>query len=288
VSFGRAERRQSRVWAAAGAGLCLAGFACRGGRWIIAGESIREPPSDAGTLPRIDASVAPEICPSAALLDRQRDAAYPASSLDARHLGLWRGSLRGAAVEGFPSADVELTIAASGQGSLRFGAPAAAPSGLDPTQGYLCTQRADAVQCATPSGFVGGFVYPLEGVTSRGDVLSFVIVGADPWDAWCRLQAPLARPEPAQPCGYSFGAGPAGSDSIGANGCARLAADETSTPIDCELMYALQRCRCGTDACVADYVGGSEVGLRLSGGLLVGSLWYAGDVDAAPLSLARQ
>jgi len=265
-------------------GICLAGLGCRGSSWVIAGES--PDPADAGARLERDAS-ATEICPTTAALDAQRAAANPTPSVDARHAGLWRGTLGGGAAAGFPSGDVELRIVDGGQNSLRFGASASAPSSLDPSRGYLCTESSDGVGCATRSGFVGGFAYPLESVVSRGEVLSFRMVGSDPWGPWCRLQAPLAWPDQTQPCGSAFGVGPVGSDTVGAAGCARVAEDGLAVAIDCELMYSLQRCRCAADACVAEYADILEVGLKLTDGLLGGSLWYADGFAAATVSFAR-
>lgn len=268
-------------------GVCLSSLACRGGRWVIADES---PPDvlDAGHLERHDASIADVGCPTVASLDAERARANPATIIDARHVGLWRGSLAGSAATGFPSTALELSVEASGQGSLRFGAPGAPPGELDPNQGYLCTQAVEGASCGSASGFVSGFDYPLEAVVSRGDVLSFRIVGSDPWDAWCRLQTSQTWPALGQPCGSRFGAGPYGSDSVDANGCARIDDNGGATPIDCALMYALEHCRCGADGCVAQRADALDVGLQLRGGELGGSLWYAGELDAAAVNLSRQ
>jgi hypothetical protein len=270
--------------------IALGSLACRGPSWIIAGDWVSEG-VDGGAGSIADAAPLREACPTAAGLDALRSSTNPAPTLDARFAGAWRGSLAGDAATGFPSADVELRIGTSESGSepssLRFGSAAAASAELEPSRGYLCSGSAGGVRCATASGYVAGFSYPLEAVMSRGDVLSFRVVGSDPWDAWCRLQSPEPRPEPAEPCGTAFGVGPPGSDSVGAAGCARVTNDGTATAIDCELMYALQHCRCGSDTCVAEFADAMQVGLRLSDGLLIGSLWYKGDLDAAGVSLAR-
>lgn len=264
----------------------LVSLGCRGGGWVIAGDLVLES-SDAGAPSDRDAAPPVELCPSAAALDAERQSGNRTPAVDVRFAGVWRGSVRGGAAAGFPGDDVELRIADGGQNSLRFGALAAAPAGLEPSRGYLCAESADGVSCGTPSGYVGGYSYALESVMSRGDVLSFRIGSSDPWDAWCRLQAPAAWPDRTQPCGYAFGVGPPGSDDIGATGCARVTDDGAATAVDCALMYALQRCRCATDACVAQPADVMEVGLRLTDGLLVGSLWYKGDLDAAAVSFAR-
>ena len=266
--------------------IALVSLGCRGRSWVIAGDWLSES-SDAGALADGDAALAAEVCPTVAVLDAERQRDNPASAIDARFAGVWRGSLGSDAAAGFPSTDVELRIDDGGESSLRIGAAPAAPAVLEPSRGYLCSESSGGVSCGTPSGYVGGYSYALEAVMSRGDVLSFRIVSSDPWDAWCRLQVPQAWPDRTRPCGYLFGAGPPGSDSIGAASCARVADDGTAVSIDCELMYALQRCRCATDGCVAQSADLMEVGLRLTDELLVGSLWYRGDLDAASVSLAR-
>lgn len=266
--------------------IVLVSVGCRGGRWVIAGDGLPET-SDAGAPSDSDAAATAELCPTVAALDAERQRDNPAPTVEARFAGVWLGNLGGDAAGGFPNAEVELRIADGAESSLRFGAPAAAPASLDPSRGYLCAASVDGVSCGTPSGYVGGYAYALEAVMSRGDILSFRIVSSDPWDAWCRLQAPEPWPDRTQACGRAFRAGPPGSDSIGGASCARVTDDGAAIAIDCELMYALQRCRCAADGCVARSTDVMQVGLRLTDQQLVGSLWYRDDLDAAAISLAR-
>jgi hypothetical protein len=271
------------------AALVTFGFACRGDDWVIAAGRSGE---GAGGADPVDAStlVAERpACPLASELVAERAELYGARDLDVRHVGVWRGSISGTAAPGFPSERVELSLETGGVGHLTFvGVPLAEAN--DPDSGYLCSGSAGGVACGTPSGFVGGFPYPLERVTSRGDVLSFIVIENDPWALWCSLRPSLTWADEARACGYGFGVQRPGSDAEGSDGCARVSVDGESTPIDCGLMYALRHCECGADACFASFVTGIEVGLELAGdgSLLRGSIWYSGDVDAALIALERQ
>jgi hypothetical protein len=139
------------------------------------------------------------------------------------------------------------------------------------------------VGCA---GFVGGFGYPLAGARSRDGVLSFVLGGAEPWGAWCALSPAVEWLDPTQACGSSFGVRPPAEPTWSHAGCARRGARN----IDCALMYALERCECGRDACFAAFDPDIEVGLALlvDQGSLVGSLWYENELDAASVALQRE
>jgi hypothetical protein len=205
----------------------------------------------------------------------------------AQHVGRWRGTLAGAAAASFPSLTLELVLEASGAGTLLFEG-AAATDAVDPSSGYLCTSESSGVVCGSASGFVGGFAYPLAGARSRDGVLSFVLVGADPWGAWCALSPPVRWSDPSQACGFSFGVRPPAETRWSSAGCSRIGPEEAEA-IDCALMYALERCRCGRDACYAAFEPGIEVGLALSEDqqVLAGSLWYESELDAAPLELRR-
>jgi hypothetical protein len=275
-------------WALAAAAL-LGAFGCRGDDWVIAGAG-RDEEIDSGDedAPPIQL-MPPVVCPSAATLLEERSALYRPEAVSEVYTGRWRGTLSGAAAAGFPSESLELELDGAGRGSLWFES-ASPPPASDPGSGYLCSAGSDgAVLCGSRSGFVGGYRYPLERVTSRGDVLSFVLVQADPWGPWCQLQQPIEWPDPDTACGSSFDVQLPGADTVTTNGCARIDAEGEATDIDCALMYTLRRCECGSDACVAAYEDGIEVGLELSeaGAALSGSLWYSGDVDRAPLTLRR-
>ena len=280
-------RRALRRWALAGAAL-LGGLGCRGGDWVVAGAEPPEGGASGGTDPSIDL-LPVEECPAAATLLERRAALYRAEALNEAFAGRWRGTLTGDGAAGFPSTSLELELDASGQGSLWFDG-SSPPLATDPDSGYLCSAGADgAVLCGSRSGFVGGYRYPLERVTVRGDVLSFVLVEADPWGSWCEQRQPVVWPNAAAECQSSFDVQLPGTDQVTPTGCSRVDAEGVATDIDCELMYTLRRCECGWDACIAAYEDSVEVGLELGdgGAALSGSLWYSGDLDAARLRLVR-
>ena len=164
------------------------------------------------------------------------------------------------------------------------------PSPDDPTEGYLCDGSVSGGICGTPSGFVGGFEYELQGVAARGRVLSFVVLDADPWARWCELQTPVERADASQPCGFSWDIVPLSMERWAATGCEQVDAAGNAEPIDCSLMYALERCKCAFDGCFASFYSGIEVGLNLSSDAqeLSGSLWFKSNVDAALLRLRRE
>jgi hypothetical protein len=276
-----------------GIALALLAFAvgCQGDDWVIAGERNEATASDAGPGDTSTTYGVRALCPTARELLTERADLYGLPDVDARYAGTWSGALGGSAAAGFPSDRVELSLDASGVGHLSF-VGAVLTEAEDPASAYLCASSADGVACGTTSGFVGGFSYPLESVTSRGNVLSFVIVENDPWGDWCALQPVLTWPDEALECGFASGVSPPGRDEESTAGCARIGADGSSTPIDCALMYTLRHCQCGTDACFAsfDFDSGINVGLELStdGESLRGSMWYSGDEDAASVGLARQ
>ncbi len=265
----------------------LAVLSCQGDAWIVAEalppeESLAEPP-----LERPDLVAIPGECPSAADVLAQREMALATSGVGAAHVGRWRGVLKGAKAAGFPSSEVELELDASGVGTFRFDV---APSPIEPlpATGYLCSAAPTGVVCGSDSGFVGGFSYAVAGARSQGEVLSFVLRDADPWGAWCGLSASVALPDPSQACGFSFGVRLPAEPRWSPDGCT-LRRDQEVEPIDCELLYALERCECARDGCFAAFDGGVEVGLALAqdGIALGGSLWYENGVDRAQVTLAR-
>jgi len=277
-----------RRWALAGAVL-LGDVGCRGGDWIVAGTE-SPPGGDAGSEEPPASEILPvEGCRSAAALLEQRAALYRPEAVSEDFAGRWSGTLTGDGATGFPSERVELELDATGSGSLWFDA-SPPPLVTDPESGYLCSAGADgAVLCGSRSGFVGGYRYPLERVTVRGDVLSFLLVEADPWGPWCEQRQPVDWPSAVAECETSFDVQLPGADTVTPTGCSRIDAEGVATAIDCELMYTLRHCDCGWDACIAAYEGGIEIGLELeaSGAALTGSLWYSGDRDAARLRLER-
>jgi hypothetical protein len=263
----------------------LLGVACAGDDWIIGTELPREDEAAQGPFGPPELVSAPQACPSAAELIGERERAYGMPNVREQHVGRWLGTLGGPAAASFPGLAVELVLDASGVGTWRFETAAAAPVTLDPDAGYLCRSEPSGVVCGTASGFVGGFGYPLAGARSRDGVLSFVLGGAEPWGAWCALSPPVEWLDPSQACGFSFGVRPPAEPTWSPAGCARGARD-----IDCALMYALERCECGRDACFAAFEPDIEVGLALSEDRrsLVGSLWYENELDAASVALQRE
>jgi hypothetical protein len=269
-------------------GCMLLALACDGGDWIVGSELPPEHAPSGESLERPALIDDRESCPSAAQVLAQRERQHGVPSVLAEHVGRWRGSLGGDAAAGFPSAELELELDASGVGALTFDVPSAASVELDPGVGYLCDAAAGGVVCGTTSGFVGNFAYPLVGARSRGGVLSFVLVGAAPWDGWCALQPSLGWPDESPACGFSFGVRLPAEPRWSSGGCSRTSAAGVE-PIDCALMYALERCECARDACFAADHGGMDVGLALGvdGAVLSGSLWYESESDAASLTLRR-
>jgi hypothetical protein len=261
-------------------------LACEGRDWIVAeGAGPTGGASDAGSSAP-DTVLVRELCPSAAEVLAQRERMRTPSSVQSEHVGLWRGMLDGDAVGHFPSAELALAVDGNGAGTLRFDAPASASVELDPAGAHLCTAEQSGVVCGTASGLVGNFSYPIVWAQSRAGVFSFAIDARAPWGEWCGLQAPVAWPDGTQACGYTFGARNAGVPRWSSQGCSLLV-EGSAEPIDCALLYALERCECARDACfgaAADI----EIGLTLSEqGTLEGSLWYENEIDAAQLSLLR-
>jgi hypothetical protein len=275
-------------WALAGVVL-LGAAGCRGEDWIVAGAEGPAGSDSGGNEPPPIQLLPVEECLSAAALLEQRAALYRPEAVSEAFAGRWRGTLRGDGATGFPGENVELELDAAGRGSLWFDASPPPPP-ADPESGYLCSAGSDgAVLCGSRSGFVGGYRYPLERVSVRGDVLSFILVEADPWGPWCEQRQPIEWPNDVAECDFSYDVQLPGTDTLTMAGCSRVDPEGAATDIDCELMYTLRRCECGWDACIAAYEAGVEVGLELgnAGTSLRGSLWYSGDVDAALLELER-
>jgi hypothetical protein len=208
--------------------------------------------------------------------------------LSAAHLGSWHGELSGSAAGGFPATEIELELRSDATGSLSFEGVPPPPEPESSDRGYLCDGRVSGGVCGSVSGFVGGFAYALQALMSRGDVVSFSIVDADPWEAWCNLQTPLARPEPFFDCGIAYEALPPGSERWSPDGC-WMTLDTGTEPLDCGRMYSLERCQCARDGCIASFAAPVEVGLRLTDtGELAGSFWFKNETEAATIRLQRR
>lgn len=262
-----------------GAVLALLALGCDGEEWVV-GEEVPD-------VPRVGPSYG---CASAGDLLGARGTAYGASQVSERHVGRWRGRLGGSAASAFPSDEVELTLSSDHTGQLLFAGAEPPPAPESPLEGYLCDGGVPGGICGTPSGFVGGFEYELLGIAVRGAVLSFVVIDADPWGPWCARQAPVERTDFTTTCGHAFSARPVQVGQWSEAGCTEVLDDGTARDVDCALMYAIERCQCGHDRCVASYQTGIEVGLSLSddGAELRGSLWFKSDLDASLLTLRRQ
>lgn len=272
-------------WLAAAASWLALSVACHGDDWIIGGELPREPDPASGEGDNPELGSEPDACPSSLQMMGQRQQQFASTSVEAAHVGRWRGQLGGGA-SGFPGPELELEIDASGAGTLFFAASPGDRVVSDIDTGYLCSAEAMGVVCGSDSGFVGSFEYPIAGARSRDGVLSFVIVTADPWGGWCAEHVPVSWEDPDQPCGVAFGVLPEAQLHYSALGCSRVTPDGAES-IDCALMYALEYCQCARDACFARFDRSVEVGLTLSedGTELSGSLWYESGRDAAPLTL---
>ncbi|HTV18087.1 MAG TPA: hypothetical protein VMG12_05435 [Polyangiaceae bacterium] len=268
--------------ACAALALCLA---CQGDDWIIAGELPEDDgsSSDPGTPEFVND---PSGCPSAAERLAEREAAVAASSVAAQFVGRWEGEPQ--LVGGFPSSELALTIGADATGVLSF-SPGPIMGEPEADDAYLCGMfGTDRVVCGSDSGFVSGYSYRLQGIVTRGNVLSFSIVMADPWSDWCALQQPIRREDSSEACGFSFDVLPAAEPRFSEQGCVLVGMDGPEE-IDCPLLYALDHCDCGSDACFASFARRVEVGVALTSdeASLRGSLWYEDGSNAAPIVLQR-
>ncbi len=263
--------------------------ACDGARSVIAEEEARAVVEGPSASPGAQVNVQHE-CAGMEQILATRSTWHGSSKSGESHVGRWRGSLGGSAASGFPASDVLLILNSNDTGTFEFLSEAPPPRPDDPSQGYLCDGSVSGGICGTPSGFVGGFEYELQGVVARDRVLSFVLLDADPWALWCELQTPVQRADAAQPCGFSWDIVPLSMERWAATGCEQVDAAGNGEPIDCSLMYALERCKCAFDGCFASFYSGIEVGLSLSNDAqeLSGSLWFKSNVDAALLRLRRQ
>jgi hypothetical protein len=262
--------------------------ACDGARSVIAEEEARD--TMEGPLPSPGAdSTWVHDCAGVEQILAIRSTWHGISESGESHVGRWRGTLGGSAASGFPGSDVLLVVNSDDTGTFTF-TSAPPPPPADPADGYLCDGSISGGICGTPSGFVGGFEYELQGVVTRDRVLSFVVLDADPWARWCELQTPVERADTSQPCGISWDVVPLSMERWAATGCEQVDAAGNAEPIDCSLMYALERCKCAYDGCFASFYSGIEVGLNLSADAdeLSGSLWFKSNVDAALLRLRRE
>lgn len=265
-------------------GLAAALAGCKGEPWVVAAV-VADAAADAGDAGP-DAAL-PE-CPSAESLVREELAGLPRPALEARHVGTWRGGLHGVSSPAFPGARLELQLAPDGSGTLRFIDAALPPAPADATAGYACQNGETGVTCGSASGFVGGYPYALYGARSRGAVLSFTLLGSQPWDSFCKLAPPLEWPDVNAACGFSHGVLPPGSSSWSTQGCTHVS-DTTTTSVDCEWLYAVRRCQCAFDGCFSSFQTRVALGLELvdADRELQGSLWSFDGTRAVTLRLWR-
>lgn len=270
-------------------GAAASAVACGADPWVVASE--RVPQVDDSLPPRMGGSFAggpPDCADTAALRAERRFWGSPNTVIDVEHVGIWIGELSGSSAPDFPGTRATLELRADATGSFQIeGMPPTAPD--TPELGYLCDGSVSGGVCGSVSGFVAGFAYPLERAISRGQVLSFSLVDADPWEPWCNLQVPFTRAEPFVDCGVAFDALPPGSARWSPAGC-ELALATGTEEIDCGRMYSLARCECARDGCIASSETWIDVGLRLSADAaeLSGSLWFKNETDAAALRLRRR
>ena len=250
--------------------------ACSGERWVIG-----EPPDglDAGlTLDASTAALCGEIASEGMPL------ASPLPALSAGQAGSWAARLSGDEAGKFPSQLLELELGADAA-HLHFETGSPAPALLDPHGGYLC-HAPGASTCVTASGFVPAFDYTPWQVTARGSILSFQLYLEQPWNDWCRAQAPVERAIAG--CAFAYDVEPPYNDVRWADTCSVLRGADW-VDIDCDRLATVERhpCMCDADGRRAS-ARMVEVNLRLAAAdTLEGALWFAAD-HAQVLHFERQ
>ena len=130
--------------------------------------------------------------------------------------------------------------------------------------------------CASPAGFVAGFDYRLVEPSSRGSIASFALFLDEPWDAWCRLQAPVEIVQPG--CAPRHAVERPYDEARWADGCAVRRGEEW-TPLPCDRLATVEReaCACTAEGCRAR-ARLQPVNLRMVGpDSLEGALWFSAD-----------
>jgi hypothetical protein len=250
--------------------------ACSGGRWVIGTEL---DPADAGLA--FDASAA-ALCGEIAT--ESLPLASPLPALSAGQAGFWAARLSGDEAAKFPSQLLQLELGANAA-HLHFETGSAAPALLDPRGGYLC-HAPGARTCATESGFVPAVDYTPWQVTARGSIVSFLLYLEQPWNDWCRQQAPVERSIAG--CALGYDVEPSYTDARWGDTCSVLRGPER-VEIDCDRLATVERhpCRCNADGCRAS-ARRVELSLRLvAPDALEGALWFAAD-QAQVLHFERQ
>jgi len=267
------EARRSVV----AAGLCAVLAASCNGERLVIGDPLPTP--DAGF--ELDAAGAPSC---AAVPGEGIPVAQGAPLLGPGHAGRWLAVLSGEEAGKFPSDRLQLDLSAT-DARLHFEAISPLPPLLDGRGGYLC-RAPGASTCASESGFVPAFDYPLSSVTARGTILSSRMFLEQPWNEWCQLQAPVEQDTPG--CDPSYGVEAPYSDVRWGEPCAVRRADEWFD-LDCDRLATLERhaCVCNADGC-RGAARALELNLRLvAPDALEGALWFAAD-RAQVLHFERQ
>lgn len=250
--------------------------ACSGGRWVI-GTELDE--ADAGLA--FDAS-------TAALCGEKTTEGMPLASplpvLSAGQAGSWEARLSGDEAGKFPSQVLQLELGANAA-HLHFETGSPAPVLLDARGGYLC-HAPGASTCVTESGFVPAFDYTPWQVTARGSISSFLLYLEQPWNDWCRQQAPVERAIAG--CALGYDVEPSYTDARWGDTCSVLRGPDR-VEIDCDRLATVERhaCVCNADGCRAS-ARRVEMSLRLvAPDALEGALWFAAD-QAQVLHFERQ
>jgi hypothetical protein len=266
-----------RTHVAAAASLCATlAASCGGERWVIS-EAFETPDAALG----LDAAGATS-CTAQPIEGIPREPSTPL--LGPGHAGRWLALLSGEEAGKFPSDRLLLSLSETGA-RLRLEASSPLPPLLDGRGGYLC-HAPGASTCASESGFVPGFEYPLSGVRARGSIVSFRVFLEQPWDEWCQLQAPLEQ-DPAG-CDPRYAVEAPYSDVRWGEPCAARRGEDWFD-LDCDRLATLEHHAC---VCSADGCRGADRALQLNLRLvapdtLAGALWFAPD-RAQVLHFERQ
>ncbi|MEY2937023.1 MAG: hypothetical protein RL033_7772 [Pseudomonadota bacterium] len=266
-----------------GRSLALAGIslvllpACSGERWVI-GEAL-----DAGTDAAVQADAA--TGPSCPAVTAPEGISLPGAppALAGAHLGNWVATLLGAEADAFPSGRLRLRLTGDGA-ALLFESRNPVPALIDATGGYLCSTSVES--CASEAEFVAGFDYTMVEASSRGSILSFGVFLDEPWNEWCRQQAPVEDRQPG--CDPRYGVERAYEEARWGASCAVRRGAEWSD-IACDRLATVERqvCACTADGCLAR-ARLQQVHLRLvSPRILEGALWFTAD-RAQALVFARE
>lgn len=160
---------------------------------------------------------------------------------------------------------VELTLDASGHGTLRFGDPADYPTPSASDETFLTTTGpADASNVFDQEHLrpQAGFGHTVITETGSGSEMSFHILTVEAWDPWCALQEPVYSPD-APSCHactevapiYSFTSGDACGETSGCYASDKEASEERRVHCGrvelCAMPYS-SVCACSATKCFAN------------------------------------